>query len=139
MRRLRSQSSCIDLLCSKGPLESGRSLCSVTRDARDILPAVWAWAQEHPVPFPTLHLGCRLGGMHRDPPLGVAAQLQPSGAPPRDGGDFPRAAGAVSRPGDSDHSLGLLTPITNKTVENTGPFLGTINICSVNSAPPASL
>lgn len=46
--QLRSRSSCADLLCSKGPLESGRSLCSVTRDARDILPAVWSWAQGPP-------------------------------------------------------------------------------------------
>lgn len=77
--------------------------------------------------------------MHRDPPLGVAAQLQQLRAPPRERGDFPRAAGARSRPHDSDPSLGLPTPIINRRVENTGPFLGTINTCSVNSAPPASL
>lgn len=72
--------------------------------------------------------------MHRETLLGVAAQLQQSRAPPREGGDFPS-----SRPGDSGPSLGLPTPIIYRTVENTGPFLGTINTFSVNSAPPASL
>lgn len=34
----------------------GRTLQSVTQDPWGILPAVWSWALERPVPFRTLHL-----------------------------------------------------------------------------------